>query len=205
MTICFRVRDPRVVVDPDRYAGARQRIDPAVAATGGGLVGDQLDLDAAVVRAQQCLDDPRPGRQAVGADQDLVLGPIDGVHGKRRTVAFRCKTSIDRGRWRGRLSWCGVQDGRRDEQASAKQAKQPAARPDSVGEDFAPMSSGPVPGHPSADFVSLFCLILLIGVRRVKTDRIPERRPRGDCVRHVACLGGSCQFMVSFLRMRKER
>ena len=120
---------------------------PLLRPQGVVLSAISLTLDAAVVRAQQRLDDPRPGRQAVGADQDLVLGPVDGVHGKRRTVALRCKTGIDRGRWCGRVGWCAAQDGRRDEQASRKQAKQPATRPDSVGEDFAPMSSGPVRGH----------------------------------------------------------
>ena len=64
--------DARAVIDPDRHPGARQRIDAAVAAARCRLVGDQLDLDAAPVRAQQRLDNPGPGGQAVGADQDLA-------------------------------------------------------------------------------------------------------------------------------------
>jgi hypothetical protein len=40
------VGDPAVVVDPDRHACRGQRFHAAVALAGGGLVGDQTNIDA---------------------------------------------------------------------------------------------------------------------------------------------------------------
>jgi hypothetical protein len=74
---CLRVRDPRLIVDPDRHPRGGQGLDPAFAFARRGLVRDQPDINPAFLRADQCLDDPRAGCQAKGPDQDFVLGVVD--------------------------------------------------------------------------------------------------------------------------------
>jgi hypothetical protein len=51
------VRDARGAVDPDRYAGPCQRVDAAVALARCRPVGDEPDIDPALLGAEQRLDD----------------------------------------------------------------------------------------------------------------------------------------------------
>jgi hypothetical protein len=104
------VRNPRLVIDPDRHPRSGQGLDPACAFAGGRLVSDQLDINTADLGADQRLDDPGAGCQAVGADQDLAPGVVDGADRKRCAIFLRGKANRD-GCSRGyRRDW---QDGRR--------------------------------------------------------------------------------------------
>jgi hypothetical protein len=49
-------------------------------------IGDQPDLDAPLFCPNQCFDDARSRREAVGGDEDLCLGAIDGVYCKGGAV-----------------------------------------------------------------------------------------------------------------------
>jgi hypothetical protein len=68
------VCSPRLIVYPDRDARSSQRLDPACPTARCALVGNQPDIDPALFGPDQRLNDARPGGEAIGANEDLVLG-----------------------------------------------------------------------------------------------------------------------------------
>ena len=76
------MRDPAPVVDPNRHTRRSQQFHAALALAGCRLVGDQANIDAALLGTDQRLDDARAGGEPIGADQDLTLGIVDRPVGK---------------------------------------------------------------------------------------------------------------------------
>jgi hypothetical protein len=74
---CLGVCDPRLSVDPDGHARSGQRLDTICRRARRGLVGNQPDIDAVSLGANQRLDDARARCQAIGANQDLAFGVVD--------------------------------------------------------------------------------------------------------------------------------
>src|SRR5947209_18141047 len=75
----FGVGDPGAVVDPYRDSGTSEGADPAAKPARGCAIGDQPDLDAALLCPDQCLDGARILCEAVGVDKDLCLSPVDSI------------------------------------------------------------------------------------------------------------------------------
>jgi len=98
------VGDPRLSVDPDRHACSGQGLDTICSRARRGLVGDQPDINASSLGAYQRLDDARARCQAIGANQDLALGVIDGADREGGTVFLRGEADrLPQGRSRPRL------------------------------------------------------------------------------------------------------
>jgi hypothetical protein len=81
----FGVGYPHPSIDPYRSSRLRERIQAAPAPAGRRPVRNQPDVDAALCRADQGLEDAGAGRQAIGAGQDLTPGAVDSV--RREGVA----------------------------------------------------------------------------------------------------------------------
>ena len=80
------MRDPGLIIDPDRHSRRGQWLHGAVALARRGLVGNQPNVDAALLGVDQRLDDAGPVGQAIGADKDLMLGVADRSIGKGGTI-----------------------------------------------------------------------------------------------------------------------
>ena len=73
------MRNSRLSVNPDRHARGGQGLDPAFAFARRGLVSDEPYVNPALLRGNQCLDNPRASSQPIGTDQDFALGVVDGT------------------------------------------------------------------------------------------------------------------------------
>jgi len=91
----YHRRDPCLSVDPDRHARSGQGLDPAFAFARRGLVRDQPNVNPAFLREDQRSDGPRAGRQAIGADQDLALGVVDGANRQRCAIFLGSEANCD--------------------------------------------------------------------------------------------------------------
>jgi hypothetical protein len=58
---CLDVRDPHLIIDPDRHARGGQGLDPACALARRGLVRDQSDINPPLLGTNKRLDDARTG------------------------------------------------------------------------------------------------------------------------------------------------
>ena len=59
-------------------------------------VGDQPDLDAALLCPDQCLDGARSRGEAVSIDEDLRLGAVNRIDGESGAVLLGRKTHRNR-------------------------------------------------------------------------------------------------------------
>jgi hypothetical protein len=90
------VGDPRLIIDPDRHPYVGQRADPARPPARGRLIRDQPNVAAALLGPDQRLDDARPGRQAIGTDQDFMFSIVDRADREGGTVFLGGEADRDR-------------------------------------------------------------------------------------------------------------
>ena len=83
------MRDPGLIVYPDRHARCGQGLDATCSPARRSLIGDQPNIDVPLLRADERPNNAGADCQTIGANKDLPLGIVDRADGEGRTVLLR--------------------------------------------------------------------------------------------------------------------